>query len=136
MLNIGRLAPGAADYYVGEVATSAEDYYTGRGESRGRWVGSLASDIGLEGAVEAEAFRAVLDGRHPLTGERLARSRNGHARRRVADPNQQALFDAELDIGRVASRLRLTVGRVRQLAWAGQEAQQGERKPRFLVGRK
>lgn len=86
--------------------------------------------------MEAEAFRALLDGRHPLTGERLARSRNGRGRRRVADPNQQALFDAELDIGRVASRLRLTVGRVRQLAWAGQEGQQGERKPRFLVGRK
>jgi conjugative relaxase-like TrwC/TraI family protein len=136
VLNIGRLAPGAADYYVGEVATSAEDYYTGRGESQGRWVGSLATDIGLEGSVEAEAFRAVLDGRHPLTGERLARSRNGCGRRRVADPNQQALFDAELDIGRVATRLKLSVGRVRQLAWAGHETQRGERKPRFLVGRK
>jgi conjugative relaxase-like TrwC/TraI family protein len=136
VLNIGRLAPGAADYYVGEVATSAEDYYTGRGESQGRWVGSLAADIGLEGPVEAEAFRAVLDGKHPLTGERLTRSRNGGGRRRVADPNQQALFDAELDIGRVATRLRLTVGRVRQLAWAGEEAQRGEKTPRFLVGRK
>ena len=86
--------------------------------------------------MESEAFRAVLDGRHPLTGERLARSRNACGRRRVADPNQQALFDAELDIGRVATRLKLTVGRVRQLAWAGQESRRGERKPRFLVGRK
>jgi conjugative relaxase-like TrwC/TraI family protein len=136
VLNIGRLAPGAADYYVGEVATSAEDYYTGRGESQGRWVGSLAADIGLDGTVEPEAFRAVLDGKNPVTGERLARSRNGCGRRRVADPNQQALFDAELEIGRVATRLKLTVGRVRQLAWAGQEAQRGEKKPRFLVGRK
>jgi len=42
MLNIGRLSPGAAEYYVGEVATAAEDYYTGRGEAKGRWVGSLA----------------------------------------------------------------------------------------------
>ena len=36
----------------------------------------------------------------------------------------------------MATRLKLTVGRVRQLAWAGQEAQRGEKKPRFLVGRK
>ena len=40
MLNIGRLSPGAADYYLGEIASSAEDYYTGRGETPGRWVGS------------------------------------------------------------------------------------------------
>lgn len=136
MLNIGRLAPGAADYYVGEVATSAEDYYSGRGESEGRWVGSLAEDIGLRGAVEPEAFRAVLDGRHPLSGERLARSRNGCSRHRPSDPNQQVLFDTELDIGRVASRLKLTVRRVRQLAMAGEETLRGQAKARFLVGRK
>ena len=49
MLNIGLLAPGAGEYYIGEVASSAEDYYTGRGESAGRWVGSLAQEIGLAG---------------------------------------------------------------------------------------
>ena len=32
VLNIGLLAPGAGEYYIGEVATSAEDYYTGKGE--------------------------------------------------------------------------------------------------------
>ena len=32
MLNIGKLSPGATEYYVGEVATTAEDYYSGRGE--------------------------------------------------------------------------------------------------------
>lgn len=136
MLNIGRLSPGAADYYVGEVATSAEDYYSGRGESEGRWVGSLAEDIGLRGAVEPEAFRAVLDGRHPLTGQRLARSRGGCGRRRPSDPNQLALFDAELEIARVASRLKVSVGRVRQLAIAGQDVLRGQVRPRFLVGRK
>ena len=51
MLNIGRLSPDAADYYIGEVATSAEDYYTGRGESEGRWVGPLAETLGLRGSV-------------------------------------------------------------------------------------
>ncbi|HVT78689.1 MAG TPA: MobF family relaxase, partial [Acidimicrobiales bacterium] len=120
MLNIGRLAPGAAEYYIGEVATSAEDYYTGHGESQGRWVGSLAEDFGLRGAVTPEAFRNVLEGRHPITGEQLAR-RRASCRRHRGDPNQLGLFDDDvLDTARVASRLRLTVGRVRQLATAGQ----------------
>src|SRR5581483_5161705 len=122
MLNIGRLAPGAADYYVGEVATSAEDYYTGKGEARGRWVGSLCPQLGLQGPVRSEDFRAVLDGRDPQTGERLVRSRTGRLRNRCGvDPNQQGLFDDEMDITRTASRLRVSVGRVRQLAWAGDE---------------
>ena len=41
VLNIGKLSPGAAQYYVGEIASSAEDYYMGHGEAAGRWVGSL-----------------------------------------------------------------------------------------------
>ena len=45
MLNIGKLGAGAGEYYVGEVASSAEDYYAGRGESSGRWVGSLALEL-------------------------------------------------------------------------------------------
>ena len=71
MLNIGLLAPGAGEYYIGEVASSAEDYYTGRGESAGRWVGSLSAEMGLRGAVEPEDFRSVLAGCDPRTGEHL-----------------------------------------------------------------
>lgn len=71
MLNIGLLAPGAGEYYIGEVASSAEDYYTGRGESAGRWVGSLAAEIGLSGEVAPEDFRLVLAGRDPRSGEQL-----------------------------------------------------------------
>ncbi len=123
VLNIGKLAPSAADYYLGEVATSAEDYYTGKGESEGRWVGSLARSLGLEGTVASTDFRAVLDGRHPGTGERLVRSRTGRELVDPSDPNQASLFDDDvLDIARTASRLHLSVGRVRQLLWAGQRA--------------
>ncbi len=71
MLNIGRLRLGAADYYVGEIALSPDDYYLGHGEASGRWVGSLAEEMGLRGEVDPEHFRALLDGRHPLTGEQL-----------------------------------------------------------------
>ncbi len=71
MLNIGLLAPGAGEYYIGEVASSAEDYYTGRGESAGRWVGSLAEELGLRGEVDPDHFRAVLAGREPHSGRQL-----------------------------------------------------------------
>ena len=119
MLNIGRLSPGAADYYLGEVASSAEDYYTGHGERPGRWVGSLATDLGLEGPVEPEQFRAVLDGRDPFTSERLTTGRNDRCRHR-SGAGQAGLFEGDrLDVARSASRLRVTVGRVRQLLWAG-----------------
>ncbi|MEN3271324.1 MAG: hypothetical protein V7636_85, partial [Actinomycetota bacterium] len=123
MLNIGRLSPDAAEYYIGEVATSAEDYYTGRGESEGRWVGSLAETLGLQGSVAPEDFRAVLDGRHPQTGDQLARSRTGCQARRRGAPNQPGLFDQDaIDVPRVAARLKVSVGRVWQLLWAGQRA--------------
>jgi len=71
VLNIGKLRPGGGEYYVREVASSAEDYYLGRGEAPGRWVGSLAAEMGLHGEVDPEHFRALLDGRHPLSGEQL-----------------------------------------------------------------
>lgn len=139
MLNIGRLSPDAADYYIGEVASSAEDYYTGRGESEGRWVGSLAETLGLRGSVEPEDFRAVLDGRHPQTGERLVRSRTGFERRTVRSPNQPSLFDRDaVDVPRVAARLKVSVGRVWQLLWAGQRAaaRPEDAPKRYLVGTK
>lgn len=139
MLDIGRLSPDAAEYYIGEVATSAEDYYTGRGESEGRWVGSLAETLGLDGAVAPEDFRAVLDGRHPHTGERLVRSRTGSVHEPAGGPNQPTLFDADtLDVPRVAARLKVSVGRVWQLLWAGERAaaRPDERPKRYLVGSK
>ena len=124
MLNIGKLAPGAADYYIGEVASSAEEYYTGHGEAAGRWVGALARDVGLVGAVDSEAFRAVLEGRHPITGEPLACGRSGASRtRHLAHPSQPSLFDGDaLDVAQVAARLRVTTRRVRQLLTAGARA--------------
>ncbi len=71
MLNIGRIRPGGAEYYVGEIATSAEDYYLGHGEAPGRWVGSLAAEMGLHGEVDPDHFRVLLEGKQPLTGEQV-----------------------------------------------------------------
>lgn len=125
MLNIGRLGSDAADYYVGEVATSTEDYYSGRGESEGRWVGSLAPRLGLRGTVRPEHFRAVLEGRHPLTGEVLAHGRTHGRRKRPVQnhPGQLGFFDHEtLDVPRAASRLGVSTRQVRRLLAMGEVA--------------
>src|SRR4051812_10444189 len=79
VLNIGKLSPVATEYYIGEVATSAEDYYSGRGEATGRWVGSLAAELGLSGTVDPEHFRRILQGKHPFTGDYLVTAQGSAA---------------------------------------------------------
>jgi conjugative relaxase-like TrwC/TraI family protein len=73
MLNIGRMAPGRADYYLTAVAKrdGVEGYYLARGEEAGRWLGNGADTLGMAGEVTAEQLRAVLDARHPDTGQQL-----------------------------------------------------------------
>jgi conjugative relaxase-like TrwC/TraI family protein len=81
MLNIGRMAPGRADYYLTVVADrdghDAADYYLAKGEEPGRWL--TTGGLDLDGTVQAEQLRAVLDRRHPATGEALSH----HPARRV-----------------------------------------------------
>ena len=75
MLSIGSLTTGRVEYYLASVGRGADDYYLGRGEAPGRWVGEAADSLGLDGRVEEDDFRDVLDGRAPGTEQRL-----GHAR--------------------------------------------------------
>jgi len=76
LLNIGRMGPGRAGYYLTAVARGddgVEGYYLARGEEPGRWLGRGAQALGLSGEVTGEQLRAVLDAKHPDTGEQLAR---------------------------------------------------------------
>ncbi len=69
------LAKAHKDYYlqkVGEISPR-EDYYLRGGTATGRWHGSGAADMGLEGAVSAEGLVRLFDGQHPETGEQLGR---------------------------------------------------------------
>lgn len=110
MLSIARLAAtGAADYFLSEVAPSADAYYTGAGEAPGRWVGSLSGDLGLSGLVEPEAFRALLEGRHPSTGEHLVCAPRHEAARRCRREG------GWLSTAAVAERLRVSARHVRRL---------------------
>src|SRR4029453_13940984 len=48
-----------------------DDYYTEEQRITGRWFGAGAQQLGLQGEVTQDTFRAVLNGRDPRTGEVL-----------------------------------------------------------------
>src|SRR5215212_7554279 len=80
LLSIGKLVAGQERYYEQQVAQGRDDYYAGGGEAAGRWTGSGAAALGLDGEVEADAFAALIAGRDPESGEVL---RAGSGRNRV-----------------------------------------------------
>jgi conjugative relaxase-like TrwC/TraI family protein len=122
VLNIGKLSSGAAEYYIGEVASATEDYYTGHGEAAGRWVGSIAHELGLEGTVDPDHFRRVLNGQHPFLGEYLVSAR-GSATRAKARQQTEAASDPALaervDTLRAAAHLGVSGQYVRRLLTEG-----------------
>ena len=73
MVTIGKLGKGQEAYYLDSVGGGADDYYSGEGEAPGRWTGSGAAELGLEGTVEREQLHAVLAGRDPRTDSPLLR---------------------------------------------------------------
>jgi conjugative relaxase-like TrwC/TraI family protein len=60
-----------AEYLIAAVAEGLEDYYMGAGEAPGVWQGRWAAELGLEGVVEADALRALVDGLEPATRDDL-----------------------------------------------------------------
>jgi conjugative relaxase-like TrwC/TraI family protein len=64
-----------AEYVLGQVAAGLEDYYLGSGEAPGVWSGRLAAQLGGVGVVQADDLRALIDGRHPVSGEALVGSK-------------------------------------------------------------
>jgi conjugative relaxase-like TrwC/TraI family protein len=73
MVTIGKLGKGQESYYLDSVGSGADDYYSGEGEAPGRWTGSGAAELGLEGTVERDQLHAVLAGRDPRTDAPLLR---------------------------------------------------------------
>jgi conjugative relaxase-like TrwC/TraI family protein len=84
VLSIGKLTVEQSRYYERQVAQGRDDYYAGRGESPGRWTGRGGEILGLAGQVDKDGFAALMEGRHPGTGERL---------RRVGGRSKVAAFD-------------------------------------------
>ena len=69
MLTVTRLTN--AEYLISSVALSIDEYYAGVGESPGVWAGRWSEELGLAGVVEADELRALVEGKHPVTGEDL-----------------------------------------------------------------
>lgn len=73
MLSYAKITADRADYYLTAVAHGVDDYYLGAGEVPGRWAGGGATALDLAGRVGDDAFRAVLAGVDPASGEALGR---------------------------------------------------------------
>lgn len=71
MLSIAKVARGRQGYYLATVATGRE-HDGGLIEADGRWLGTGAEILGLDGTVDARDLDAVLAGRHPATGELIS----------------------------------------------------------------
>jgi conjugative relaxase-like TrwC/TraI family protein len=72
MLSIGKLSTGRASYYTAQLPGGADEYYTvGRPEAPAVWLGSAADRLGLDGGVDPDAFRRLLDAAHPASGKPL-----------------------------------------------------------------
>jgi conjugative relaxase-like TrwC/TraI family protein len=64
-------AAGRVDH-AGSVSSGAEDYYLAGPEAAGRWTGSAARALGLNGRVSEQSLRAVLSQQDPRSGVKLA----------------------------------------------------------------
>jgi conjugative relaxase-like TrwC/TraI family protein len=73
VLSIGKVRLAGEGYYLAAVADGVDEYYRGVGEAPGRWTGSAAADLGLDGEVSPEDLAAVWSGQDPGSGEQLGR---------------------------------------------------------------
>jgi conjugative relaxase-like TrwC/TraI family protein len=77
VLRVARVSERTGRYYLTDLASELDVVLTDAGPlvprepERGRWLGSAAAGLGLVGRVDADAFAAVLTGRHPSGRHRL-----------------------------------------------------------------
>src|SRR5215210_6653510 len=70
VMSKGGLSAAQAEHYYQEQYTQ-DDYYTEEQRITGQWFGEGTALLGLQGEVTLEAFRAVLTGHDPRTGQVL-----------------------------------------------------------------
>lgn len=74
---VAHTSAAAAQKYYAE-GLKREDYYSEKQEIVGKWYGKAAALLGIEGDVDRKQFAALVENRHPLTGERLTpRTKDG-----------------------------------------------------------
>jgi len=69
MLGIHGVRRDTADYYLSDLARELPV------SMPGRWTGAAAAALGLEGPLQPGAFRLLLQGRHPRTGQPMGSGR-------------------------------------------------------------
>jgi NADPH:quinone reductase-like Zn-dependent oxidoreductase len=77
--DVAKLSVGREEYYTCELDTDHQQYLSGHGESPGRWYDAAASSLGLQGEASLAGFRAMFEGRDPMTGELLGRPHGRNA---------------------------------------------------------
>lgn len=75
VLTIHVVRQGGHHYYVHDLVPGRAEDSRVAGEEPGRWTGSGAADLGLEGPVDSSRFARVLEGRDPTSGRALRESR-------------------------------------------------------------
>ena len=77
MLNISKAlnAGQAQSYHKLEFTSETANYYKQDGAVQRQWQGRLAENLGLSGAVSAEEFARLTEGRHPKTDAQMVRHR-------------------------------------------------------------
>ena len=92
MITIGKVRN--ADYYLHELHQDDAFTYYGSLERSGRWHGALAEELALEGLIDPDGFRAILNGVRPDTGTSL-----------TAFPIKVRALDATLSVSKSVSVL-------------------------------
>jgi Ti-type conjugative transfer relaxase TraA len=85
---------GQGDYYLD---LAQEDYYTKGGEPPGKWYGEDTESLGVEGQVQAEDLRKLLEGYSPDGKEKLVQN--------AGDENRQSGWDLTFSAPKSVSTL-------------------------------
>ncbi len=118
------LEGGRADVGVALLPAGSKSaaYYADGPEGPGRWRGAGAAFNGLDGTVDRDALRMVLEGRHPHTGARLITARGCSQRAHLAT-GTAARVDADghplYSLADTAALLQLRGSDVAEMVTAG-----------------
>lgn len=118
----------AKTYYQKEYANSRENYYTEGERISGVWVGQIAEDWNLRGAVKTEEYERLCDGQHPLTSEQLikhvaAKTYDNRYGTQITSKEHRAAWDATFSAPKSVS-LAALVGEDAHIRAAHQESVQ------------
>src|ERR1700678_460983 len=123
MLTISKpLSAGQAQtYHQKEFTAKEQNYWSQRGVTAGEWQGQLAAQFGVAGAVSAEDFAKLSEGRHPerdtqLVKHQPARTYDNRYGKQITSSEHRAGWDATFSAPKSVSLTALVGGddRVRE----------------------